>query len=154
MKWDYLKEIKMDNNTKAPHIQPMSLGMIGLEENDSKYPQKDIFSVFGLLCMRRFCENELQQSPKENLDPVSVALNSSQMLMSYYMLSMKAVVKKRQLLLHHENTSACLSFWRSRIIASEPKMEITPVIVGIITICFSFNVLLRFTSGRGIPDIQ
>ena len=84
----------MDNNTNTPHIQPMSLGMIGREENDSQHLPKGIFSVLGLVCLRGFGENESQQSPKEKLDPVLVALNSSQMLMSYYMLSMKAVVKK------------------------------------------------------------
>jgi len=87
MRWDYLKEIKMDNNTNTPHIQPMSLGMIGREESDSPHLPKG-------LCMSGFGENESQQPPKEKLDPVLVALNSSRVLMTYYILSMEAVVKK------------------------------------------------------------
>eukprot|EP00588_Corethron_pennatum_P023758 CAMPEP_0194317132 /NCGR_PEP_ID=MMETSP0171-20130528/13886_1 /TAXON_ID=218684 /ORGANISM="Corethron pennatum, Strain L29A3" /LENGTH=326 /DNA_ID=CAMNT_0039073621 /DNA_START=133 /DNA_END=1113 /DNA_ORIENTATION=+ len=95
MRWDYLKEIRMNNKANEPHIQPMSLGMIGREENDiQQHPTGKLFSYLAGICMITQVENESPQPPNEKLDPVLVALNSSRVLMTYFKLSMEAVVKK------------------------------------------------------------
>eukprot|EP00588_Corethron_pennatum_P028204 CAMPEP_0194315314 /NCGR_PEP_ID=MMETSP0171-20130528/12109_1 /TAXON_ID=218684 /ORGANISM="Corethron pennatum, Strain L29A3" /LENGTH=1557 /DNA_ID=CAMNT_0039071075 /DNA_START=43 /DNA_END=4713 /DNA_ORIENTATION=+ len=70
VRWDYLKKIKIDNNATKPHVQPLRLGMIGLDDSHSHVPRKEKF------------------------DCVLVALNSSRVLLGYYKSSMELVVKK------------------------------------------------------------
>jgi len=69
VRWDYLKKIKTDNNATKPHVQPLRVGMIGLDNNHSHVPRKEKF------------------------DCVLVALNSSRVLLGYYKSSLELIVK-------------------------------------------------------------